>query len=213
MANRWLKFISVFLLLSLAVICEATVEKADGQRAESWSEWAKKKLSVGLTGAKATDLGSSDTNKFDDTAKKTKDKISETTTGAGKYTADKATEAEDKTSELGGKTSEKTGAAKEKASELGGKASEKTGSAKDKASELGKETYEKAGEAKDKVAEEGEKRATEGADTLSWAKEKVIGGYDAAKAKAGETYESAKDKSRQVIENLHPSGHAHDDEL
>ncbi|XP_073307618.1 uncharacterized protein [Primulina huaijiensis] len=195
MANSRLKFISVFLLLSLAVICEATVEKADEKRAESWSEWAKKKLSVGLTGAKAADLDSSDTNKFDDTAKKTKDKITETTTGAGKYTADKATEAEDKTSELGGK------------------ATEKTGSAKDKASELGKETYEKAGEAKDKVAEEGEKRATEGADTLSWAKEKVIGGYDAAKAKAGETYESAKDKSRQVIENLHPSGHAHDEEL
>ncbi|XP_073030546.1 uncharacterized protein [Primulina eburnea] len=208
MANIRLKFIALFLLLSLAVNCEATVEKADGKRAESWSEWAKKKLSVGLTGAKAAD-----TNKFDDTAKKTKDKITETTTGAGKYTADKATEAEDKTSELGERASEKTGAAKEKASELGGKASEKTGSAKDKASELGKETYEKAGEAKDKVAEEGEKKATEGADTLSWAKEKVVGGYDAAKAKAGETYESAKDKSRQVIENLHPSGRAHDEEL
>lgn len=76
MANSRLKFTSMFLLLLLAVICEATVENTDEKSAESWSEWAKDKLSVGLTGAKGDD-----TNQFDDTAKKTKDKITETTTG------------------------------------------------------------------------------------------------------------------------------------
>ncbi|KAL3626653.1 hypothetical protein CASFOL_030202 [Castilleja foliolosa] len=193
----------IFVLLAMVVVLATATEDVirkqqehaideeslvNKENSESWTGWAKDKISEGLGFKASSDADADDVaaSTIDAAAKKTKDKITDSATGAGEYASEKAGEAKDKAAEA-------TEAAKRKVSEKTEEAYEKSGELKEKAEERSKE-------AKDRAAEEAKDKGKKAEEQVGWAKEKAKEGYEAAKDRAAETYESAKDKVASNLE-------------
>ncbi|GAB2265540.1 hypothetical protein Dimus_000588 [Dionaea muscipula] len=184
--------VAAAMLVLSVVVCNDTAVDTEGggkeakEAPESWAGWAKEKIQEGLGGLKHD--GSDDAAAA--AGEHTKDKMEQVVSGAGGDMEEGAGDHDQIKHRVSEGSTDQEKAAADSAWE---KARSTKEAAQQKAGDQAEWAKEKATTAKDAVVGAGAGAGAEAEEHLSWAKEKAKEGYDAAKRKAGETLEGAKD--------------------